>query len=120
MNKVIKLSILSVVSLLMLSNNIKEESKEMSMIKDNNIHVLKITSTGDSLDHNKELAVDNDFNTYWMSEEKENQTLEIDLLEPKLINNITQIFLDEDIWFFKIEGSYDKSNYFELYDGMHG
>ena len=120
MNKVIKLSILSIVSLLMLSNNLKEESKEMSMVKDNGIHVLKVTSTGDSLDHNKELAVDNDFNTYWMSEEKENQTLEIDLLEPKLINNITQVFLDEDIWFFKIEGSYDKSNYFELYDGMHG
>ena len=120
MNKIIKFSLLSLVGLLMFSNNLKEDYKDMNIEKNIEKKVLNILSSNENKEHIAMNANDNDFNTYWMSDEKENQSLEIDLLEPKLINNVTQIFVDEDIWYFKIEGSYDKNNYFELYDGSFG
>lgn len=120
MNKLFKLSVLTLAGLLLFSNNLKEEYKEMSIEKNIDKKIMNIFSSSSSEEHDASLANDNDFDTYWMSEEKENQTLEIDLLEPKQINNINQVFVDEDIWSFKIEGSYDKKNYFELYDGTCG
>lgn len=68
----------------------------------------------------KELANDNDFSTYWESEEKSNQFLEIDLGEIQYIEKITQIFKDEDVWYFTIEGSIDKNDYFELVNHKNG
>lgn len=120
MNNNIKLSTLVIIVLLLFSNNLKEDYKIMNIEKNIENKELNIVSSNEQNNHLAIMANDNDFDTYWLSNEKENQTLEIDLLEPKIINNVTQVFVDEDVWYFKIEGSYDKSNYFELYDGTFG
>ena len=79
-----------------------------------------VNSTSENIEHSAALATDGDYNTYWEANETENQSLLIDLEEVREINSVVQIFNQEDIWYFVIEGSLDNVNYFTLLDANCG
>lgn len=81
---------------------------------------IVLNASSESEMHGVSLASDNDYNSYWQAEEKENQVLELDLQEIRQLNSVTQIFKDEDIWSFKIEASLDNKTFFTLLDNSYG
>lgn len=104
-------------SCLTINNNIqiKQQVNKSIKIDDSQISVSSFSSS-----HGKELIIDSNYDTYWEASEKENQSVEIDLKEIKRVTSITQIFLEEDVWYFNIQGSIDGKNYFEILNNNHG
>ena len=96
-------------TMLMLSSlsTLNNGENEMNIQKE-----IVLNASSESEMHGVSLASDNDYNSYWQAEEKENQVLELDLQEIRQLNSVTQIFKDEDIWSFKIEASLDNKTFF--------
>ena len=113
--KKLNLFLLFLTSLMILT---PQNNKEEKINIENKIFNLKSSSFQEGYEENK--ANDNDYSTYWKSQNLTNQTLSIDLLEIKELVSVNQIFNDEDIWYFVIEGSLDNINYFQLKDASYG
>ena len=79
-----------------------------------------LNASSESEMHGVSLASDGDFNSYWEASDKENQVLELDLQEIRNLESVTQVFKDEDIWYFKIEASLDNITFFTLLDNTYG
>ena len=80
----------------------------------------EISVSSESGEHTKTLINDFDYDTYWEGTKKENESITLDLLSVKRLSSVTQVFKDEDVWFFTIEASVDGENYFELVDHSKG
>lgn len=113
--KKLNLFLLFLTSLMILT---PQNNKEEKINIENKIFNLKSSSFQEGYEENK--SNDNDYSTYWKSQNLTNQTLSIDLLEIKELVSVNQIFNDEDIWYFVIEGSLDNINYFQLKDASYG
>ena len=80
----------------------------------------EISVSSESGEHTKTLINDFDYDTYREGTKKENESITLDLLSVKRLSSVTQVFKDEDVWFFTIEASVDGENYFELVDHSKG
>ena len=106
----IKLLVISLLVLMLCSSGV-EVMAELNTL---------VSSTTENAEHGVSFAADGDYNTFWEATSKTNQSLLIDLEEVREINSVVQIFNDEDIWYFLIEGSIDNVNYFTLLDASCG
>ena len=114
----ILLSLLSLLPLPSLTKNTKEETKTMDNANNIEINVLNVTSS--KQDHPINLLQDNDFSTYWEALDATNQTIVFDLNQVKSLKNVTQVFSQDDIWYFTIEASIDNKEFFTLLDNSFG
>lgn len=97
-----------------ISNYYKNEDQAM-IVKN-----YKVNASTESIDNIAQNAKDSNFNTSWIASELTNQTLEIDLEKVMSIKCVTQVFAEEDVWYFYIEGSIDGIHYFEIVDAKKG
>ena len=117
MNKKIFPLIMASVAVMMPNCFSKKGETEMKYKEQNNI-VLNASS--ENKNNEAALAYDSDYQTYWEAKEKTNQSLSIDLQEIRLLSSVTQIFSQEDIWYFTIEASLDNITFFTLLDCSYG
>lgn len=113
--KILNLILLFLTTLMLLTPT-KNEKENIYM--ENKTFNLKASSSSEN--HEESKANDQDYSTFWQSKELFNQTLSIDLLEIKELTSVSQIFNEEDIWYFVIEVSIDNINYFQLKDASYG
>ena len=98
----------------------KNESNLNNIDFENNMIYKNIETNGENIEHKINDAFDNNFNTYWLSDKLTDATLLIDLGEQRSLKGVSQVFLDEDTWYFKILGSIDNINFFEIVNNSHG
>lgn len=101
-------------------SNLKSESwnnpKGAIEIIDN----FNLTASSEEIGFEAPKASDGNFETYWLSSKSEDATLTLDLGKIMALDNVTQIFKEDDIWYFDIVASTDGENYFTLLDNTCG
>ena len=107
-------------TLLLSSVGINNNDSNLIMAKSNLNYDSEVTVSSESSDHGKALINDFNYDTYWEGAEANNQSVVLDLLSIKKVTSVTQIFKDEDVWFFTIEASIDGENYFQIVDYSKG
>ena len=107
-------------TLLLSSVGINNNDSNLIMAKSNLNYDSEVTVSSESSDHGKALINDFNYDTYWEGTEANNQSVVLDLLSIKKVTSVTQIFKDEDVWFFTIEASIDGENYFQIVDHSKG
>ncbi len=100
-------------------NNEQKFNNEINKMND----IYNVAASSSASGHEIEKLNDQDYTTYWEASNSEEQVIDVDLGEIRYVTRISQIFVDDDIWYFTVLGSVDNLNFYELVDysfGLYG
>lgn len=117
--KVKKLCTLGFSLLPLISCGVRINMNDKNIIKQISI-ADKVSATSSNSDHDVKFLNDGNYDTYRSANNNEEQTIYYDLGEIKSLLNVTQVFAEDDIWYFTIEASLDNKNFYTVVDYSYG